>query len=94
MCVGYRFALQEVRLGLLELLSHFHFEVQWELMVPPLQQHGVVGGAVAADKQQQQQQRRDSRALRTMNGFTLSPVGGIWVKAEPRVPAVGPAVNC
>jgi hypothetical protein len=98
MCIGYRFALQEIRLGLLELLSQFHFEVQWELMVPPLQQQGEGLGAVAEDKQQQQQQQqqqwqRDSRVLRTMNGFTLSPVGGIWVKIEPRVPAVGPAAQ-
>jgi hypothetical protein len=92
MCIGYRFALQEIRLGLLELLCQFHFEVQWELMAPPRPQQGEDGGAVAGDKQQQQ--RRDSRALRTMNGFTLSPVGGIWVKVEPRVPAVGPAVQC
>ncbi|WIA09117.1 hypothetical protein OEZ85_008529 [Tetradesmus obliquus] len=100
MCIGYRFALQEVRLGLLELLSQFHFEVQWELMVPPppqphqqqQQQQGVEGGAEAGDKQQQQQQQRGSRALRTANGFTLSPVGGIWVKLEPRVPEVQPAV--
>jgi hypothetical protein len=99
MCIGYRFALQEVRLGLLELLSRFHFEVQWELMVPPpqpelqqQQQKGEEGADATADKQQQQQQQRGSRALRTMNGFTLSPVGGIWVKVEPREPAVGSAV--
>ena len=35
MCISYRFALQEVRLGLIELLEKLHFEVQWNLMVPP-----------------------------------------------------------
>jgi hypothetical protein len=94
MCIGYRFALQEIRLGLLELLSQFHFEVQWELMAPPRPQQGEDAGAEVGDKQQQQQQRRDSGSLRTMNGFTLSPVGGIWVKVEPHVPAVRPAVQC
>lgn len=84
MCIGYRFALQEVRLGLLELLDQFHFEVQWNLMQP-------AGGAATTDAGNGSKDSSGAevrRELKTDMGFTLSPAGGIWVKVVPRRPAV------
>ena len=75
MCIGYRFALQEVRLGLIELLEKLHFEVQWNLMVPP--RANTLGAAADDDS--------NCRELATELKFTLCPAGGIWVKVEPRV---------
>lgn len=84
MCIGYRFALQEVRLGLIELLEKLHFEVQWNLMVPP--RASQLGSADDTfDTSAANQYRRE---LTTELKFTLCPAGGIWVKVEPRVPAV------
>eukprot|EP00878_Enallax_costatus_P008450 GHUV01008832.1.p1 GENE.GHUV01008832.1~~GHUV01008832.1.p1 ORF type:complete len:573 (+),score=166.57 GHUV01008832.1:167-1885(+) len=87
MCIGYRFALQEVRLGLIELLEKLHFEVQWNLMVPP--KTSALGAAVGADKNVDNGKGANSerRELATELKFTLCPAGGIWVKVEPRVPA-------
>jgi cytochrome P450 len=92
-CIGQRFALQEVRLGLLTLVRAFHAELQWHLMPPPAPRPPLDkkrGGtamrtAVHNGKNEDdgaQLLRRSS--VRTDARFTLNAADGIWVKLIPR----------
>jgi len=79
-CIGQRFALQEVRLGLVQLMQRFHYDIDWNLMAPcgnnsscSRQAEGDCGAASG------------KRTLKTVNNFTLCPAGGIWVRLQSRV---------
>lgn len=48
-CIGQRFALQEVRLGLVQLMQRFHYDIDWNLMVPA----GNSSSSGGSSKQQQ-----------------------------------------
>jgi hypothetical protein len=99
MCVGFRFALQEVRLGLMHLFAHFQFEIQWQMMSltqprPPLptggridsasKDEGLVPPSGVPSPEAAAGSKGKRGELKTVNGFTLSPAGGIWVKLVPR----------
>lgn len=74
-CIGQRFALQEVRLGLVQLMQRFHYQIQWSMMLPPTN---------SSSTSAQQGDCASKRTLRTVQNFTLCPAGGIWVKLQPR----------
>lgn len=83
-CIGQRFALQEVRLGLVQLMQRFHYDIDWNLMVPA---GNSSSSGSSCDSSKQGQEGGDSsskRTLKTVNNFTLCPAGGIWVKLQPR----------
>lgn len=83
-CIGQRFALQEVRLGLVQLMQRFHYDIDWNLMVPA---GNSSSSGSSCDSSKQGQEGCDSsskRTLKTVNNFTLCPAGGIWVKLQPR----------
>ena len=85
MCIGFRFALLEIQITLLELYRRFSFQVHWPSMQPPRKvakssTETAVGAAAADDEEVVVQDLGEK--LRLMNGITLSPVGGIWVTAE------------
>jgi hypothetical protein len=83
-CIGQRFALQEVRLGLVQLMQRFHYDIDWNLMVPA----GNSGDS--SSKQGQDGCISSSKqTLKTVNNFTLCPAGGIWVKLQLRECAPG-----
>lgn len=80
-CIGQRFALQEVRLGLVQLMQRFHYDIAWNMMVPP------ANNSSSSRDNKLQEECADSssqRTLKTVNNFTLCPAGGIWVKLQPR----------
>jgi len=86
MCIGFRFALLEIQITLLELYRRFSFQVHWPSMQPPrkVAKSASANTAVAAggaDGEEAVVQDLGEK-LRLMNGITLSPVGGIWVTAE------------
>lgn len=76
-CIGQRFALQEVRLGLVQLMQRFHYEIEWTLMVPN-------NSSSSSNSDKQGVECGSNRTLKTVNNFTLCPAGGIWVKLHQR----------
>lgn len=79
-CIGQRFALQEVRLGLVQLLQRFHYDIDWTLMAP-----SPANSAPTTSERGCEGDCSSKRALKTVNNFTLCPAGGIWVRLQPRV---------
>ena len=80
--MGQRFALLEVRLGLVQLMQRFSFDIDWSLMSGG----GSSGSSRAEDDSCAPPPRR---SLKTVNYFTLSPADGIWVRLSPRPVAEG-----
>lgn len=79
-CIGQRFALQEVRLGLVQLMQRFHYDIDWTLMAPT-----PANTTTTASERSCEDDSSCKRALKTVNNFTLCPAGGIWVRLQPRV---------
>lgn len=86
-CIGQRFALQEVRLGLVELLQRFSFEVVWSMMAGAPEAAQAGGDKASSGSEAAAGSSSGSscgRTLCTVNNFTLSPAGGIWVRLHKR----------
>jgi hypothetical protein len=67
-----------VRLGLVQLMQRFHYDIDWNLMVPPTSTSG------SGEGQAQEGDCSSKKTLKVVNNFTLCPAGGIWVKLQPR----------
>jgi hypothetical protein len=69
-----------VRLGLVQLMQRFHYDIDWNLMVPST--------STSSSAEGQEGDVSSKKTLKVVNNFTLCPAGGIWVKLQPReVPA-------
>jgi hypothetical protein len=79
MCIGYRFALLEIQITLMELYRRFSFAVHWPSMQPPRKRAAASPAAAAAEGEEVGDL---GNKLLLMNGLTLGPVGGIWVTVE------------
>lgn len=64
-----------MRLGLVQLMQRFHYEIDWTLMVP---------NSSSSSSDKQEVDAGSKRTLKTVNNFTLCPAGGIWVKLHQR----------
>lgn len=65
-----------MRLGLVQLMQRFHYDIDWNLMVP--------SPSSSSDGQAQDSDCGSKKTLQVVNNFTLCPAGGIWVKLQPR----------